>query len=112
MAYNPSHYNVQGRPQAGARRCTCTPLEFALQNFYSHFYSFVKFSVWHYSCRESVIGLISFLQREIQQQVCLFHKFFPQDRYTLYLLNTIDKPLGLHPPAKDPAGAHGTMSKL
>src|SRR6218665_3188569 len=87
---------TQGRPQAGARGCTCTLLDFVFQNLLFTFYSSDQFSLpgtIHAHCTESVT--VSFLQSEIQQQVLVFHEL-TLDRYTLHILNSTLE-LGLYP---------------
>jgi len=56
---------AQGRPQAGARWCTCTPLDFDIQVFAEHYPCTVS---------DTETPSISFLQSEILQQVLVFHK--------------------------------------
>src|SRR6218665_3959906 len=55
----------QGRPHAGARWCTCTPLDFDFQVFAEHYPRTVS---------DTETPSVSFLHSEILQQVLVFHK--------------------------------------
>src|SRR6218665_3147994 len=72
--------------------------------FYSHFYSFVKCSVWHYSCRESCYrpNLFS-AERNTTAGVLVPQVFSARQIYTLSLEH-YRQASGFAPPCKRPCG--------